>query len=251
MKKLIFVCVFHQHQFIDLLNLQLESIYLYGKLDDDTKILIYTSSEFMNIIKSSHIYSEKLLFEINDNINTVDLACKSRLNLFNLDTVNSFDRILYLDTDILATKELNSIFEIVDSDILYALEEGNLNWNQPYWGNSYFSQEELDSLQDKSAFSSGILLFNNCGIIKDLFEKIKNHADEDNNQGFTDQAYIVYNAISNKLYDNKKLSLYSELSYNGETAYKNLVHFCGGPGTYIHKLEKMQNIFNIMKNDNQ
>ena len=51
MKNLIFLCVFFNEGYIKLLELLLESIYLYGNLLDNTEILIYTSTEFSDIIK--------------------------------------------------------------------------------------------------------------------------------------------------------------------------------------------------------
>ena len=46
----IFVSVFTQKEYVNMLYLLLESIFIYGNLDDNTNILIYTSTQFMNII---------------------------------------------------------------------------------------------------------------------------------------------------------------------------------------------------------
>ena len=59
----IFTCVFNNKKYIDMFYLLLESIYIYGNLDDNTDILLYTSSEFMNVIKKSHLYNKKIKFE--------------------------------------------------------------------------------------------------------------------------------------------------------------------------------------------
>ena len=84
-----------------MLYLLLESIYTYGKLDSNTDILIYTSINFMNRIKDSEYMSDRIVFEINDKYNNIDSACKARLDLFELKSVDIYDRILYLDTDII------------------------------------------------------------------------------------------------------------------------------------------------------
>ena len=63
----IFVCVFNQEKSIDMFYLLLESIFIYGNLDSNTHILVYTSTSFMNIMKQSHLFHEdKIKFEIND-----------------------------------------------------------------------------------------------------------------------------------------------------------------------------------------
>ena len=51
----IFICVFNQEKYIDMFYLLLESILLYGHLDYNTNILVYTSTKFMNIIKQNKI----------------------------------------------------------------------------------------------------------------------------------------------------------------------------------------------------
>jgi hypothetical protein len=77
----IFICVFYEKKYVDMLYLLLESIFIYGNLDENTNILIYTSTLFMNIIKQSHLFnSEKIMFEINDTYNSIDSACKARLD---------------------------------------------------------------------------------------------------------------------------------------------------------------------------
>ena len=53
----IFVCVFNQEKYVDMFFLLLESIFIYGNLDDNTHILVYTSTQFMNIIKQSHLFN--------------------------------------------------------------------------------------------------------------------------------------------------------------------------------------------------
>ncbi len=55
----IFACVFNQEKYVDMFFLLLESILIYGNLDDNTQVLLYTSTPFMNIIKQSHLFSEK------------------------------------------------------------------------------------------------------------------------------------------------------------------------------------------------
>ena len=75
----IFITVFNQEQYVDMFFLLLESIFTYGILDENTKILVYTSTPFMNMIKQSHLFiNEKINFEINDTYNNVDKSCQKR-----------------------------------------------------------------------------------------------------------------------------------------------------------------------------
>jgi hypothetical protein len=232
--------------------LLLESIYSYGILTEETDILIYTSTAFMNKIKQSHLYSEKIIFEINDTYDNVDKACKARLDLFNLQSTSNYDKILYLDTDILIKDNINKVFNVCKEDILYVLEEGNLTDNDGYYGGNSLFGDEIHNYNDKTAFTSGILLFNNCETIKNLFEKIK---EDIINRPFNfccyDQPYIVYNAFKNNSYDNKILK--SFVVNNDINIHSNKVihHFPGCPGVYIYKIDKMTHFLNSIKDYNK
>jgi lipopolysaccharide biosynthesis glycosyltransferase len=188
----------------------LESLITYANLNQDTHLLIYTSTEFMNIIKQKidFDFTSFIVFEINDTYNTIDLACKSRLDLFDLNSIQNYSKILYLDTDILIKNDINCLFELVTDDILYVLGEGSIDNTKDYYGYSLFEQE-IHNYPDKTAFTSGIMLFNNCENIKTLFQNIK--LSIINKPKFFvcyDQPYIVYNAFKYNLYNNKILQEY-------------------------------------------
>jgi predicted O-methyltransferase YrrM len=244
----IFLTVFNQEKYINMAYLLLESIFIYGNLDNKTSILIYTSTPFMNIIKKSHLFNdEKIKFEINDTYYSIDSACKARLDLFNLSSISNYNKILYLDTDILIKNDINKVFDICKEDILYVLEEGGIDLENDYHGQTLFG-DEINNYTDKSAFSSGILLFNNCEKIKDLFNKI--NADIINrpyNFSCYDQPYIVYNAFKYNLFNNKLLNSFA---VNNDIDIHNdrvIHHFCGVPGVYAHKIHNMNIFLNALK----
>lgn len=190
MMNCIFVCIFNQKKYVDMFFLLLESIFIYGNLDANTNIVVYTSTQFMNIIKNSHLFNEeKIQFEINNTYDTIDKSCKSRLDLFSLETISNYDKILYLDTDVLIKYDINKIFNVCNEDILYVLEEGTIDSDTDYWGKSLFGNNINDYI-DKTAFTSGILLFNNCEKIRYLFNKI-NEDIINRSHNFHDQPCIV------------------------------------------------------------
>jgi hypothetical protein len=244
----IFCCVFNQTKYIDMFYLLLESIFIYGNLSDNTNILVYTSTSFMNKIKKSHLFNdEKIKFEINDSYDNIDKACKARLDLFNLSSIKNYEKILYLDTDILIKDNITKIFDVCEENLLYALEEGNINDAKDFWGKTLF-KNEVDNYDDKTAFTSGILLFNNCEKIKDLFNKINEDiVKRPYKFACYDQPYIVYNAFKYNLYNNKILK--SLVVNNDKNIYSDKVihHFPGGPGIYQHKIDAMTIFLNSIK----
>ena len=244
----IFICVFNQEKYVDMFYLLLESLLIYGNLDDNTKILVYTSTKFMNTITKSHLFSEKIIFEINDTYDNVDKACKSRLDVFTLPSIKKYNKILYLDTDILIKDDINKVFYVCKEDILYVLEEGEISSNTDYWGNSLFG-DEINNYCDKTAFTSGILLFNNCEKINDLFQKInEDMIKRPYHFSCYDQPYIVYNSFKYNLYDNKILK---SLVVNNDSSIhsdKVIHHFPGSPGRYEPKINIMTIFLNNIKN---
>jgi lipopolysaccharide biosynthesis glycosyltransferase len=244
----IFCCVFNQKKYVDMFFLLLESIFIYGNLYENTNILVYTSTPFMNLIKQSHLFNNKKInFEINDTYNNIDKSCKARLDLFNLSSVNNYNKILYLDTDILVKDDINKVFDVCKEDVLYVLEEGEIHNDTDYWGKTLFGNE-INNYNDKSAFTSGILLFNNCEKIKDLFNKMNEDIiKRPYHFKCYDQPYIVYNAFKYNLYNNKILKT---LVVNNDTnihSDKTIHHFPGGPGVYEHKIYAMTIFLNNIK----
>ena len=245
----IFCSVFNQDKYVDMFYLLLESILTYGNLSNDTIILVYTSTPFMNKIKTSQLFNKnKILFEINDTKDTIDKACKARLDLFDLESIKNYNKILYLDTDIIVKDNINKVFDICKEDILYVLEEGDLNTGfHDHHGRSLFGNE-LKNYDDKTAFTSGILLFNNCEKIKNLFNKIiEDIIKRPRNFLCCDQPYIVYNAFKYKLYNNKILKSLVVNNDNNIHSDKVIHHFPGGPGIYQHKINNMTIFLNAMK----
>lgn len=238
----IFVCVFNNKNYINMFYLLLESIFIFGNLDDETDILIYTSTEFMNIIKESHLFCKRIKFEINDTYDNIEKACKSRLDLFNLQSVANYSKILYLDTDILIKGDINRLFDVIKEDVMYVLEENSIEINDGWYGSERLFGDEINNYVDKSAFTSGILLFNNCEKIKFLFDRIN---DDMIIRPFYfdchDQPYIVYNSFKYGLFNNKDLkSLAANNNHNFKSNYI-IHHFPGGSGHYEHKIRYMLN----------
>ena len=236
----VFITIFNQENYVNMSYLLLESIFIYGNLQNTTKILIYTSTPFMNKIKQSHLFDDRVIdFEINDNYNNIDKACKARLDIFNLKSISNYSKILYLDTDIIIKDNLHKIFDICEEDILYVLEEGTIDDQADYWGRTLFGNE-IDNYTDKTAFTSGILLFNNCPKVKELFEKIKEDIINRQSQlSFFDQPFIVYNAFKYNLYNNKQLISFAVNNDTNIHSDKIIHHFPGTPGYYNVKISKM------------
>jgi hypothetical protein len=248
----IFICVFNQEKYVQLLCMLLESIFICGNLDENTNIVVYTSTPFMCMVKQTHLYNEKIKFEINDTYTNLDSACKARLDVFKLPVIANYKKILYIDTDVLIRDDINKVFNIIQDDVLYALPEGVLNNNiqdyEDYWGAKKLFGEEVNNYSDKTAFSSGILLFNNCDKMKFLFEKIREDTIiRPHYFNCYDQPYFVYNAFKYNLYNNKVLETVATNNCGGDTTNDKVIqHFPGNPGYADKKLVTMATFLNFL-----
>jgi hypothetical protein len=244
MINLVYICVFHIPKYLEMCRLLLDSIYLFGKIDKTADILIYTSTAFKSLLEKEY-NKHNIYFEVNDNIDTMEKACKARLDLFDIKIIDKYKKVLYLDTDIIIKGSLNLIFNIIKTDVLYALKEGFINEDDDAHGKSLFG-DELQNYEDKSAFTSGILLFNNCPSIKQLFYDIKKDM-EIRTHFFYDQPFIIYNAFKYNLYNNIIIGLYCINNNNNIDSDKIIHHFPSGPGCCDDKLATMVKFLNNLK----
>lgn len=235
----VFMCVFSQRKYVDMAFLLLDSLHRYGELGDDTEIVIYTTTEFMQIIRDSPLMSDSIRFEINDRDMDVRAACRSRLDLFELNSIKRYEKILYLDTDVVVKGDVHRVYELVQQDLLYALAEGDIRDPTDTWGAALFGSE-VEDYRNKVGFCSGVLAFNNCDAIRRLFAAIKE--DMVNRPGdfvAHDQPYFVYNALKYGLVDNQVLKMVVVNDSDHVTSDLVIHHFPGGPGNHGPKIHKM------------
>jgi len=244
-KNLIYACVFHQEQYIDLLELLIKSISLKANLNKDTTdILIITSPDFLPLIqKKLSEYSLPLVYMTLDLHTKMEASC-CKLNIFDYKDLDKYVKILYLDTDVLINSDINVLFnlEILPGKI-YTLEEGTIGGE--WWGKEFFDFTKFDP--NTGAFTAGVFFFINNIDIKTLFSNTKKHIDkyiniDKNPEPETlDQPFLVYNSFLENKYDNQMMKKYMENNPTVVNKEKIIYHFPEGPGHYESKLEKMNN----------
>lgn len=243
---LIYACIFYQESYIELLKLLLKSMDAVGKVDNaNTHFLIITSRDFQPKIDLELQYIRlHLLYFIVDLDNTLmDAAC-ARLKIFDYPLLHLYQTILYLDTDILINGDLNRILDLnIDSDKIYALKEGTIE-NHLWGGSAFFDFQNGEYDPGLPAFSSGILLFKNSIIIHKLFQTIRLHIDNYLQNGGNppvclDQPFIIYNAITQRKYNNELLKSYVKNDPTQIDEKIVICHFPGSPGNYFDKLSNM------------
>jgi hypothetical protein len=240
MKNLIYITLFGDKKYLDLVDLLIKSIKLFGD-PNNIDFLIISNTDYKESQNIFNTFGYNIDFYYIESNNFL-YSLSSRLLIFNYHRIHEYNKILYIDTDILITNNINNIFNLNLENKLYALIEGTID--DDYHGREFFN---FNTIYNKTtSFTSGILLFNNCNEIKNLFNTIMNEINNNiHNNGIKpvayDQAFINYHAIINNLYDNTLLSNYCvnnpELfKYNNHV----ICHFPGGVGNYIDKYNKMK-----------
>jgi lipopolysaccharide biosynthesis glycosyltransferase len=207
-----------------------------------------TSDEFKPIIERElSEYPFTIHFFI-QTINSIMEASSSRLSIFKYEHIARYDKILYLDTDILINSDMNRLLDYdIASDKLYVIEEGNLRGDP--WGWWLFTDPYIN--RETKAFSAGVMFFRNSHSMRDLFRDIEDymydylHVKKIGPPACLEQPFIVYQAITQNKYDNQMLKAFLRNIYVGlndsDPVAKDMAmfHFPGQIGNYANKSARM------------
>lgn len=242
-RNLIYSCVFNDSKYVELVKLLLTSYKQHGKPTHNTDYLLICDVDYQDKIK-------RMLADVNIQAdlwclparNRFQGAC-SRLKIFQYEHAHKYDKMLYLDCDVLITRNIQNLLGLQLDNKLYALREGLTD--RPEWGAEFFGKHNRTR-----AFTSGVLLFNNHDSINNLFQQIQTHinqhvADKLQPPACLDQPFIVYHAFRNDMYDNTTLEgpvINNPKKQNDQT----ISHFAGGLGNAGAKLSKMKRFLQLM-----
>jgi SAM-dependent methyltransferase len=245
-RQLVYFCVFFNREYFVLADLLIKSVRLFS---DTSAIdfLIVTTEEFKenvyNLCSSTGLYINIMTVSLK----TMFQAACARLHIFDYRGLERYEKILYLDTDILVKGNLQVVFDLPIRDYIYGIESGTVQ--SPSFGAQFFGNSIDPSVR---GFNSGTLLFRNCLVIRDLFSRIRGHCEAHEESGAAipycmDQPFINYHAIKAKLHNNTLLNSHVSL-FEGYDEVKNeatsvICHFSYPIGNVAHKLNRMSNYF--------
>lgn len=255
-KHLVYFCVFYNTQYIDLLNILMKTIKMYSKYDT-IDFLVMTSPDFGPLIDELSYKLQIPLHKKYFNFTTIQEAACARLYIHEYENIHSYEKILYLDTDIIIQNDLTTLFLSELEDKIYAVPEETIS-NESF-GSLFFDFNTID--KNTHGLNSGILLFNNKPIFEKLFETIRNHVKQRRDENLPmpanhDQPFISYHCISKNLYSYDLMSVYAKLitypPFVNEPSNVIMCHFIWPIGNAQHKKDRMlyhsKNMLNNYKN---
>ena len=252
---LVYFCVFYNQDYFRLLELLLKSITMFSKTDK-IDLLVFTNREFEPAVHNLAVDLNLFLYVKTFNFTTIFQAACARLYIFDYEYINSYEKIFYLDTDIIIKKDITPIFDLDLAEVLYGLECGTIS--SPSFGCYLFDLATIDP--NTTGINSGSLLFKNCKTIRDLFSRMQKNINEHTKAGLPipycmDQPFINYHAIIGNLYDNKYLNSHISL-YEGNDEVNNyetssICHFSYPIGNFQHKYDRMDRFLKKILNDTE
>jgi len=242
-KNLIYCCVFYNKDYFKLLELLLKSMKIFSSLDS-FDFLVMTSPEFAPLVSNLRKTLGLDLKVFTQNFTTIFQAACARLFIFDYPEIEGYEKILYLDTDIIIKSNLAPIFNLPIQDLLYGIESGTISSQS--FGGQFFDFKYIS--RETPGINSGTLLFLNSKTIQDLFTRIRSHVETFTNEGnhppyCMDQPFINFHAIKDSLYNNSSLNPHISL-YEGDDTVLNyetssICHFSFPIGNFGHKYSRM------------
>lgn len=235
---LVYACVFFQDKYVSMFELMFKSYIKYNTNQKNTHFLVITQERLQGkirkIMEASQITWDIFIVESK----TFFDAAISRVKIFDYPKINNYDKMLYLDTDIIINASLFELFQKPINNKLYALKETP---NYEYHG-CYFTKESYDRVSS-NCFSSGVLYFDKS--MKELFREVyciqqKIIREKLKISECLDQPIFNFVAIKNKCINNLSLQNFVILNPKSHKEAKHINHFCGQVGNYIDKLAKMR-----------
>jgi len=236
---LIYTSVGYNIKWLEIVVLLLNSIEKYTIIKDFDFLIICDDNMFNYIsdfIKYDTNYSFNIkIHNVKKNSSQPCYAAINKLNIYDFDEVDNYEKILFIDGDILSLMNLNEIFEVdIKDNILYVYKEDDdiMNHNCLYWGLSNYTDEELLLFHENSIypFNTGIFLFKNTNEMKMDFEYMVEFMSTYDKPFFYEQSIMNYHFnrkmnVNYKLFTTDNYIMFLIPDYSKQH-HNNLIHFC-------------------------
>lgn len=238
-KKYLLYFAISDKKYIDLLDLCIESITTYSSFIPEIVVLYsFLGTKLDNFTNGIYVTNKN-----------IDTTYNLKLYTHLIPNIESYEKILYIDCDILCIRNLIDIYDdIIKEDTLYVMKEQDYDINHESFSIGY-TPEELELLTSRNSipFNSGVMGFkpsciHNFQKCLELISCRKNTIGK-NVVLLFDQPYINYIFQMKGNYDtivSDKITITPEQYYS--YPHFVLLHFAGWPGDNVKKIDRMNNI---------
>lgn len=196
-KNLIYYAVYFDKGYTDLLNLSVVSILKHSKINFD--LLIITDEPTKLLIEKLPFYQKiKPEFLITSTpIDGVE-ASQNKVKIYKYDNLNKYNKVLFLDCDIVCIKDINFIFnKQIDTNTIYGARPLTLDYgaHSSVWhGFPFLGQSIVDEMRaaKQLPFNAGQFLFRNSERMQEHFKNIDWFMENWTGEYFFEQAFMCY-----------------------------------------------------------
>jgi len=111
-RNLVYFCLFYNKDYVDLLRILMITVKFYSQTDT-IDFLVLTESKFESAIKDiSTMLNIPILTKIYNPLTDFLDSCCARYSIFDYEHINNYQKILYLDADIVVQNDLTTLFTI-------------------------------------------------------------------------------------------------------------------------------------------
>jgi lipopolysaccharide biosynthesis glycosyltransferase len=251
MSSLIYTTVGKSKDYLQCLITFCDSLVNYNK---NLNLLVITDESFRSEVDDivagydiTYYYLER------PNSETPEIASMHKLDIHDFIELNKFINILYVDLDCIFQGDINKILNnTLEDNRLYVMPE-NKNMESHthnYWSLQNYTGEDINFFTTNNiyVFNAGCFLFKNTNAMKEHFLKLKKIIQNHTGNFFYEQSFmnvyfnklniIDYTIITNDLYR-------LEFSNPTDSLPELIVHFCGGPGLGLPKIERINSYYRI------
>lgn len=246
MKDLIYYTVGYSSSYIDVLQLSIESLQKSGWEGD---IVVICDESFLNRCKE--LFGNRVIYLSFPDSKSPEQASMNKLRIFELPTINDYNRILFLDSDIIVHMDVNTLISgINDPELLYVYTETRKHDDHLsiMWSLTNYTDHDLDYFKKNSiyVFNAGCFAFIRSPIMKSHFLAIQYMITTHKGRFFYEQSFMnVYFNKNNKT--NRDILTDENYAFppkEGVSCKGKLAHFAGDPGSGRGKAFRMKNYMN-------
>jgi hypothetical protein len=249
-KNLLYYSVYFDKGYVELMNNSLMSIIKHATADFD--VLIITDKPTQKLIKrqpfTKHIQPK---YHITPTPADGVEASKNKTLVYEYQDVDEYDKILFLDCDVVAVGDIASVFDVcVEHNTLYTARGTNIAFHHHrsfHHGFDVVRQDFIDEMTDarQYPFNAGQFMFCNSSSMRAHFHNLNWFMQAWPGEYFFEQAFMCYYFCKAKITNdalNSKLALISTVVDNVYSMQgKILLHFTAPPLDAITKINYINN----------
>ncbi len=242
MKDLVYYTVGFSRAYIRVLKLSIQSLRVSGWQGD---VAVICDASFLSQCQSE--IGTNVQYLTFPDSKTPEEASINKLRIFELPSIRSYDRIFFLDSDIVVHMNMQTLFDrVTRSGILYVFTENNEHrcHSDILYGLKDYTEEELASFRANSVyvFNAGCFAFRMTDAMKTHFDAILTMISTHVGPFFYEQSFM--NAYFNRNGQTDRTLLvtsnYVFPPIEGRPYRNNLLHFAGDPGRGDQKYQRMR-----------